>query len=81
MQNYQAVSSALMMRFAKRQSDGPRCSRCGQWFHLSFSGGRLVDQTCGCSVLHGIGPTGSKQFIDERHAKPRVAANVAGLDG
>jgi len=81
MQTYQAVSSALMMKFAKRQPDGPRCSHCGQLFHLSFSGGRLADQTCGCSVLHGIGPTGSKQFIDASHAKPHVAADHARLDG
>jgi hypothetical protein len=49
-------------------------------FHLSFSGGRLADQTCGCSVLHGIGPTGSKQFLAASHAKPHVAADLARLD-
>jgi hypothetical protein len=79
MQTYQAISPALMMKFAKRQPDAPRCSSCGQWFQLSFSGGRLVEQRCGCGLVYGIGPTG--QFMDQSDAKPAVALDVAEVDG
>ena len=64
MQTYRPVSPESMMMFSKREADGPRCIHCGQRFQLSFSGGRVVEQRCGCGIVYSVEAMGTLQFID-----------------
>jgi hypothetical protein len=75
MQTHQAASPALMMRFAKQQQGAPRCARCGQRFHLSFSGGRLVEQRCTCGLVYRIAGA-EANFIGENDANDAEARNA-----
>lgn len=79
MQTHQAASPALMLRFAKQQQGAPRCARCGQRFHLFFSGGRLVEQRCTCGLVYRITGAGA-DFIGENDANGAVARNVETTD-
>ena len=55
--------------FASREPGTPRCIRCGQRFHLFFSGGRLAEQRCGCGLVYRVEAMAIDQFLDDGDAK------------
>jgi hypothetical protein len=79
MQTHYAVSTAIMTKFAQRQSGAPTCTHCGQQFYLSFSGGRPVELRCACGAVYGIEEMENEQFIENDATRP-VARDVAELD-
>jgi len=64
MQIYQPVTTNDMLRFAKREPGAPRCIRCGERFHLFFSGGRLTEQRCACGLVYRIESLAANDAID-----------------
>jgi len=79
MQIYQPVSSTDMLRFARRERGTPRCMRCGQPFHMFFSGGRLIEQRCGCGLVYRVESVAANEIIDESLREAADAAETSGM--
>jgi hypothetical protein len=71
-----AVPANLLTMFARREAGTPRCIRCGQRFHLFFSGGRLAEQRCGCGLVYRVQAMVIDQFLGDDDA-----IQLSGRDG
>ena len=79
-QTGQAPLAALMLRFSERPPGASLCIRCGQLAQFSFSGGRLVDQSCGCNRVAGTGAGTSELSVGKGDAPPACAATRRAAD-
>lgn len=72
---YQPVSSSDMLRFAKQGPGAPRCIRCGQTFHMVFSGGQLAEQRCGCGLVYRVESMADQDLIVSNADLPASGAD------